>query len=150
MSAEIALTTHTRRSAVIVAVVAVMTVVGISCVDRLPVEDRRITSAPLVAKLSADVLWRDYQQDSKAANQRYFGGAIEISGKVTAIEPESPAGPVVMFGQTETLGVRAILLGDQAADIVKAARVNERITLKCFCEGKTLEGHVSLRSCIRP
>jgi hypothetical protein len=132
------------------AVVAVVTVAGASCVDRLPAEDRRITIAQPVAKLSADVLWQDYQQDSRAANQRYFAGAIEVTGKVTAIEPASPAGPVIMFGQTEAFGVRAILLGDQAADIAKAAKLNERLTLRCFCEGKTPDGHVSLRSCIRP
>lgn len=121
-----------------------------ACVDRLPAEDRRITIAQPVAKLSADVLWQDYQKDSKAANERYFAGAIEVTGKVTAVEPSSPSGAVIMFGQTEAFGVRAVLLGDQAADIVKAAKVNERLTLRCFCEGRTADGHIGLRSCIRP
>lgn len=121
-----------------------------ACVDRLPAEDRRITAVQPIAKLSAPDLWNDYQQDAKAANSKYFGGAIEVSGKVTAIAPQSPAGPVVMFGQTEMFGIRAVLLGDQAGEILKTARVNERLTLRCFCEGKTTDGHVGLRSCIRP
>ena len=121
-----------------------------ACVDRLPPEDRRITAVAPIAKLSAPDLWNDYQQNAKAANSKYFGGAIDISGKVTAIEPASPVGPIVMFGQTEMFGIRAILLGDQAADILKTAKVNERLTLRCFCEGKTSDGHIGLRSCIRP
>jgi hypothetical protein len=121
-----------------------------ACVDRLPAEDRRITIVQPVAKLSAADLWQDYQKDQAAANQRYFAGAVEVTGKVTAVEPASPSGPVVMFGQTEAFGVRAILLGDVAADIIKTVKVNDRLTLKCFCEGRTPEGHVSLRSCIKP
>jgi len=121
-----------------------------SCVDRLPAEDRRITIVQPLAKLSAADLWNDYQKDNAAANRRYFGEAVEVSGKVTGIDQSATGGAVVMFGQTETLGIRAILLGDQAADIVKTAKVNERLTLRCFVEGKSLEGHVGLRSCIRP
>jgi hypothetical protein len=121
-----------------------------SCVDRLPAEDRRITIVQPLAKLSAADLWNDYQQDAASANRRYFGEAVEVSGKVTGIDQSGKGGAVVMFGQTETLGIRAVLLGDQEADILKAAKVNERLTLRCFVEGKSLEGHVGLRSCIRP
>lgn len=121
-----------------------------ACVDRLPQEDRRITIVQPLAKLSAADLWNDYQKDNAAANRRYFGEAVEVSGKVTGIETAAQGGAVVMFGQTETLGVRAVLLGDQEADVLKAAKVNERLTLRCFVEGRILEGHVGLRSCIRP
>ena len=121
-----------------------------ACVDRLPAEDRRITIVQPLAKLSAADLWNDYQNDNAAANRRYFGEAVEVSGKVTGIDQSGKGAAVVMFGQTETLGIRAILLGDQEADILKAAKVNERLTLRCFVEGRSLEGHVGLRSCIRP
>ena len=121
-----------------------------ACVDRLPAEDRRITLAAPVAKLSASDLWQDYDKDAAAANRKYFGGSIEVTGKVTLVDSSQPSSTFVMFGQTETFGVRAILLGDEAAAIVKAAKVNDRLTLRCFCEGKGLDGHVSLRSCIRP
>ena len=112
--------------------------------------DRRITVVQPLAKLSASDLWDDYQKDNAAANRRYFGEAVEVSGKVTGIDQSGKGAAVVMFGQTETLGIRAILLGDQEADILKTAKVNERLTLRCFVEGRILEGHVGLRSCIRP
>jgi hypothetical protein len=120
------------------------------CVDRLPTEDRRITIVTPLAKLSAADLWNDYQKDGAGANRRYFGEAVEVSGKVTGIDTSAKGGAVVMFGQTETLGLRAVLLGDQEAAILKTAKVNERLTLRCFVEGRILEGHVGLRSCIRP
>jgi hypothetical protein len=118
------------------------------CADSLPVEDRRITLSQPVAKLSAADLWQDYVKDAASANRRYWGEAIEVSGKVTAIDPGRPA--LVTFGQTEQFGVRAVLLGDQADGILKSAKVGDRLTLRCFVEGKILEGHVALRSCIRP
>ena len=123
-----------------------------ACTNTLPAEDRRITLATPVAKLSAADLWQDYLKDAAAANRRYFGDAVEVTGKVTAIEPStggaSATPAFVMFGQTEAFGVRAVLLGDQAADILKIAKVGERLTLRCFVEGRILEGHVALRSCI--
>jgi hypothetical protein len=134
-----------RRSAACVCLV-----LASACVDRLPAEDRRITIVQPLAKLSAADLWSDYQKDNAAANRRYFGEAVDVSGKVTGIDQSARGGAVVMFGQTEALGIRAILLGDQEAEILKAAKVNERLTLRCFVEGRILEGHVGLRSCIRP
>jgi len=134
-----------RRSAACVCLV-----LASACVDRLPAEDRRITIVQPLAKLSAADLWNDYQKDNAAANRRYFGEAVDVSGKVTGIDQSARGGAVVMFGQTEALGIRAILLGDQEAEILKAAKVNERLTLRCFVEGRILEGHVGLRSCIRP
>ncbi len=126
-----------------------------ACADTLPTEDRRITLSPPIAKLSAADLWQDYLKDAASANRRYWGESIEVTGKVTAIDPSAGAGAsatpsVVTFGQTEAFGVRAILLGDQAADILKIAKVGDRLTLRCFVEGKILDGHVALRSCIRP
>jgi hypothetical protein len=121
-----------------------------ACVDRLPAEDRRITVVQPLAKLSAADLWNDYQKDNAAANRRYFGESVEVTGKVTGIDPSARGGAVVMFGQTESLGIRAVLLGDQQAAILKVAQLNERLTLRCFVEGKILDGHIGLRSCIRP
>ena len=37
---------------------------------------------------------------------------------------------------------------DRAKDVLESARPGEKITLRCFCQG--LDGHVILKSCIRP
>ena len=134
----------TIRSAL--SLVAITLLAGAGCVDRLPEQDRRITVTPAVAKLMADDLWKEFQQDAAAARQRYWGKAVEVSGKPTRTEAEG-ASSYVFFSQAEPYGVRANLLDDQAASIVADAQSGARLRLKCFCEG--LDGNVLLKSCIR-
>jgi len=119
---------------------------GAACADTLPEQDRRITQATPFEKLSADVLWKDYQADKNAANRRYFGKAVDVTGKVTSVESSAPKR--VMFEQVEAVAVEARLLDDQADAILAAAVVGERVTLRCYCAG--LSGNVILTSCIKP
>jgi hypothetical protein len=132
------------RAIASVAIIAVSISAG--CVDRLPEQDRRITVTPAVAKLMADDLWKEFQQDAAAARRKYWGKAIEVSGKPTRTDTDGPSS-YVFFSQAEPHGVRANLLDDQAASIVADAQSGARIRLKCFCEG--LDGNVLLKSCIR-
>ena len=136
------MTTH--RSAL--SLVSITLLVCSGCVDRLPEQDRRITVTTAVAKLTAEDLWKDFQQDAAAARQKYWGKAIEISGKPTRTDADGPSS-YVFFSQAEPYGVRANLLDDQAASIVADAQSGARIRLKCFCEG--IDGNVVLKSCIR-
>lgn len=119
------------------------------CQDRLPDQDLRILSATPAAKISTDILWKDYQADKTAADKRYWGEAIEITGKVSGVEPTGP--PRIMFTMAQTqppAGIEARLLDDQSTATLAAAKVGERMTLRCFCEG--LAGNVILKSCIKP
>ena len=118
-----------------------------ACVDTLPEQDLRILDAVPVAKMSADILWAEYESDASAADGRYWGNAIEITGTVTAADSDVVQA-YVLFGQTEEFGVRANALDEAAADIVAAATIGEKLTVKCFCAG--LEGHVILKSCVLP
>jgi len=132
------------RSALLVAALSA----GAACVDRLPDQDRRILAAVAVAKMSPEDLWKDFQSDKDKAGRTYFGKAVVITGRVTSVDSTNPAAPFVLFAQTETTGVRAYLLDDQAPEIVKSAAAGERLALKCFCEG--LDSHLILKSCVIP
>ena len=129
-------------------ILALIVASATACVDTLPAQDRRIRGEVPVAKMSADDLWKDFQQDAAAARGRYRGKAVEISGKPTRADGQDSTGAYLLFAQSGELGVRANLLDDDAAEIVKAAGEGQRITLKCYCDG--LDGHVVLRSCVRP
>ena len=119
----------------------------VACVDRLPEQDRRITVATPEHKLSVDLLWREYKADAAAANQKYWGKAVEVTGKVTTVEVAAPAR--LVFTVDTPRGVNAFLLDDQASDIVKSTETGQRVTLRCFCAGVQDED-VALKSCIRP
>ena len=124
----------------------VLALLAVSCADKLPEQDRRITQASPAEKLSVDVLWKDYQTDQKSADRRYWGKALDVSGKVTSVETTAPQR--VMFELQAPHGVEARLLDDQAEGILKAAVVGDRMTLRCYCAG--LSGNLILTSCIKP
>ena len=116
------------------------------CMSQLPDQDLRIRQAVPVAKMSPSDLWRDYQENREAANTKYWGKAIDVSGKVTGIEQPPSGMPAVVFAQGEKNAVRANLLGDDAAAILKVAAIGQRVSLRCFCDG--LKGDVILKSCV--
>ena len=123
---------------------------GAGCTNTLPDQDLRIRTAPLAAKMPAEFLWKEYQADAREADRKYLGQAIEISGKPTSTDTEasgSPSKTYLLFKQTETFGVRANLLDDDAAEILKDVTGGQRVRLKCFCAG--LDGHVVLKSCVK-
>jgi hypothetical protein len=102
------------------------------------------------AKLSASDLWKDFQTDPGAARTRYFGAAIDLSDRPTAVEPQAPGGARVVFAQTGERGVIARLLDERAAATLEDAKAGARLTLRCFCEGLDRDQNVLLKSCVRP
>ena len=99
------------------------------------------------AKLSADVLWKEFQAGIPAAVRRYHGRALVVSGVVTRVT-QGAESATVFFAQAGDRGIVANLLDDQAAAIVKSATSGERLTLKCYCEGFAAD--IILKSCVKP
>jgi hypothetical protein len=128
------------------ATIAILTV-AVGCVDRLPDQDLRIIGATPVAKLSADLLWKEFQADPDKARRAYFGKVVEITGTVTRVAPDGPSAHSLLFVQSGDRGVRASLLDEQAPEILARAKDDPRLTLKCFCEGMSED--LQLKSCVR-
>ena len=128
------------------AVLLGLSLIWSACVNRLPDQDLRIRSAVPVAKMTAADLWQDYQRDRTGSDRKYWGKPLEISGNVTAADSPEAAAPALFFAQADQRGVRARLLDEDAAAIVKVATTGQRVTLHCFCEG--LQTDVILKSCI--
>jgi hypothetical protein len=114
----------------------------------MPDQDLRIVAAVPVAKMSADLLWKDYHADRAAADRNYRFKPIEITGTVTKTGPDIPGQRYVVFGQQGEAGVHARLLDDGAPSVLAALADTKVITLKCMCDGLT--GDVVLKSCVRP
>lgn len=133
-----------RVSLVAVAVLAV----SAACVDRLPSQDRRILVATPVAKMSIEDLAKDYQADQKAADSRYWGKAILVTGQVGKIRNEARPMALTFVDKSAVDIVEAELLDDGASAIVAGLGENRRITLKCYCAGGA--GKVTLKSCVSP
>src|SRR5262245_48434260 len=90
----------------------------LACVDRLPDQDLRILTATPSAKLSADLLWKAFQENAAEAKRSYWGKVVEVTGTATAIGKDVPGERYIVFGQAEKAGVRANLLDDAAGAIL--------------------------------
>jgi len=121
-----------------------------ACVRKLPDQDLRILTSPPSAKLGASDLWKDFESDPRGAASRYFGRAIDVSDTPTAIEPQAPGGARMLFAQGSDHAVIARLLDERTDATLKDAKAGSRLTLRCFCEGRTDRGDILLKSCIRP
>ena len=96
-----------------------------------------------------DELWKEFNRTAKDSQTNFFGTAIELSGKVVAVKPDEAKNQVVYFSNPADPGLRARLLDETAAEVVKNATPGTRVMLRCFCEGLTPENNVLLKSCIQ-
>jgi hypothetical protein len=119
-----------------------------ACVDRMPEQDLRILAAVPITRLSADLLWKEFQDNPDQARRTYWSKAIVVTGTMTKAGAGGANDRYLVFGQAGDQGVRAQLLDEQAGEILASAKNDPRVTLKCFCEG--LSGDVVLKSCVRP
>lgn len=117
-----------------------------ACVNRRPEQDGRIVEAVPVERLSVALLWQDFQDSREQADRAYTGKAVVITGAVTRAGSGEPGERYVYFARTESAGVHASLLDEQATSILDAVKANPTVTLKCFCEGMTTD--VVLKSCV--
>lgn len=127
-------------------VLSFMLAVAGACADRLPEQDLRIFNAVPAERVSAAVLWDDFQQNPGQAARTCHGRAVIVTGIVTQAGTGEPGDRYVYFARTESAGVRAFLLDEAADAILASVRESPRVVLKCFCEG--LSTDVVLKSCI--
>jgi hypothetical protein len=120
----------------------------VACVNQLPDQDLRILGAEPDAKLSVELLWKEFQSNSDQARRSYFGKVVEITGSATRVGDDVATDRYVFFAQSGEFGVRANLLDEQALEILTKTKEDPRVTLRCYCEG--LDDNLVLKSCVRP
>jgi hypothetical protein len=117
----------------------------LACGPAVSDHDNRIFATAASLKLSAVDLSTAYGTDAGAADGRYRGRVVEVSGVIDKL----PGGVTVMLrGAEKGPVVEASLHEDVAAEMMKTLADGKRVTLKCFCEG--LNQHVRLKSCVAP
>ena len=119
---------------------------GVACGPAVSDHDNRIFAMPASLKLSAADLSTAYGTDAGAADGRYRGRVLEISGVIDKLVPGE--GAVMLTGGEKGPLVEASLHEDVAAEMIKTLADGKRVTIKCFCEG--LSQQVRLKSCVAP
>ena len=126
-------------------VIMAAAVTAFACGPAVSDHDNRIFGTPASLKLSAADLSSAYGADAGAADGRYRGRVLEVSGVIGKL----PGGVrVLLKGSEKGPVVEASLHEDVAAEMIKTLGDGKRVTLKCFCEG--LNQQVRLKSCVAP
>ena len=132
-----------RRAALAAACLLPLT----ACGNSRPDQDLRIVDARPVERLSAALLWQDFEAQRDAAERTYNGNAVIITGDATRAGTDDEGRPYVYFAQSAEAGILAFILTERTAEVIAAVQDDTRISLKCFCDG--FDGrHVVLESCI--
>ena len=127
-------------------VVTIAAASGLACGPAVSDHDNRIFATPASIKLSAVDLSTAYGTDAGAADGRYRGRVLEVSGVIDKANPGGVA--VTLRGADKGPGVEVSLHEDVAAEMRKTMADGQRVTIKCFCEGLTQQ--VRLKSCVAP
>ena len=131
------------RAGVAIAAIAIALV---ACGPAVSDHDNRIFATPASLKLSASDLSGAYLSDAGAADGRYRGRVLEVSGVID--KANAGTGSLTMKGVENGPVVEASLHEDVAAEMKKTMADGQRVMLKCFCEG--LSQAVRLKSCVAP
>lgn len=117
-----------------------------ACAPSVSDHDNRIFAMPASVKLSSTDLAAAYAADRFAADDRYRGRVVEVSGVVRSTQPAVKV--VTLAAGDAGATVDASLHDDTAAEVLKTVTDGQRVTFKCFCEG--FDQRVRLKSCVAP
>jgi len=126
-------------------VAAIVIASGVACGPAVSDHDNRIFATPASLKLSAVDLSGAYLSDAGAADGRYRGRVLEVSG---VIDKVGAGVSLTLKGAEKGPIVEASLHEDVAAEMKKTMADGQRVMIKCFCEG--LSQAVRLKSCVAP
>lgn len=132
--------------ALCIAVMMIIAAFTLACGPAVSDHDNRIFALPASLKLSAADLSTAYVSDSGAADGRYRGRVLEVSGVINEVHPGGAS--LMLAGAEKGPLVEASLHEDVAAGMLKTLANGQRVTIKCFCEG--LSQQVRLKSCAAP
>jgi hypothetical protein len=94
--------------------------------------------------ISADSLYHQYQSDEKAADQKYMGKVISITGRLTDIQHSGKADIWILSAQPDGGGVNCQLFAGTKPD--PGPRPGDAVTVKGRCTGFLMD--VNMVDCV--
>jgi hypothetical protein len=94
--------------------------------------------------INADSLYHQYQSDEKAADQKYMGKVLSITGRLTDIQHSGKAEIWILSAQADGGGVNCQLFAGTKAD--PEPRPGDAVTVKGRCTGFLMD--VNMVDCV--
>lgn len=102
---------------------------------------------PIAARVTAGELFDAYEKNEIAADDRYKGKLLEVSGKIDNIGKDILDTPYITLsvgGKFQIMGVQAFFDDDSLPKLANLSK-GQGVTLQCRCDGKF--GNVMLKEC---
>lgn len=88
---------------------------------------------------AAPELVKAFQSDENAANTRYLGKVMEVSGTIKSLDKDQSGLYTVVIGDTESMSSVRCSMGTRSADDSLRFTIGAAITIKGFCTGFTAD-----------
>jgi hypothetical protein len=103
---------------------------------------------PIGDPVTASDLIREYERNEVAANTRFRGRWVEITGLVNDIGTDFLGTPYVTFTDGGVWGVQALFTRGSDEPLVSGFSKGQRLTITCRADGKLV--NVLVRECRLP
>lgn len=108
-------------------------------------ENEKVEKAEATASISAADLFAEYEANEVAADKKYKGKVLEISGVVDDIGKDFLDEMYVTLAAGKHFGHVRASFGEAHADRVASLQKGQSLRLKCRCEGKMMS--VMVKNC---
>lgn len=102
-------------------------------------------SAVEAIKITAVQLSRDYEENEVAADQKYDGKLLAVSGKISSINVILGQTSIVLLGVDDLSRTVTGFFGDDQKDAIAKLKKGQTISMEGRCDGKMLG--VNLKDC---
>lgn len=91
------------------------------------------------AKVSASELAREYEADENAANAKYLGNVVDVSGQLLTVERSGDTSLTIMMGQPDALHNISCLADAAAIQTFERLKPGDSITVRGICSGYLMD-----------
>jgi hypothetical protein len=88
---------------------------------------------PVTHTLTAADLWEEFQKDNQAANAKFGGQYVQLSGKVRSVITD-PRSALILETSSEPNGVECVFA---SKDEISSTKPGSQITIQGECHGRT-------------
>ena len=97
-----------------------------------------VSAARPAYSLASDAFYNQFEENEDAANQKYLGKVVELSGTVKEIATDENGQLSVILKGDDFFGV-SCKLNSETGDTLKNIRAGDAVTIKGICSGKLMD-----------
>lgn len=110
-----------------------------------PVASQAAAPAAEAIKITASQLSRDYEDNEVAADKKYDGKLLTVSGKISSINVVFGQTSVVLVGMDDLSRTVTGFFGDDQKEAIAKLKKGQTVTIEGRCDGKMMG--VNLKDC---